>query len=229
VPLLTVIPRSPVLSPAATFEFPPSYARRHGRVTRMIGRTLMRLSGWKFEGTIPDVPKLVITVAPHTSNWDFVVGVMGLWAVDIKLAFIGKHTLFRGLFGRWMRNLGGIPVDRRQSHGVVGEVIAAFDAAPRMVFALAPEGTRARDGAFKTGFLRIAHGAKVPILPAYFDFATRTIGFGPLFETTGDVQADLEHLLDFYTPVQGKRSKAWQDGRRAANDAAHVSPRRAPD
>jgi 1-acyl-sn-glycerol-3-phosphate acyltransferase len=192
------------------FEAPLSYARRNGTITKRIGRTVMRISGWRFEGELPDVPKVLISVAPHTSNWDFVVGVMGLWSLDIKLSFIGKHTLFRGWFGTWLRSLGGIPADRRAKNGLVGDVVAAFNARDHMILALSPEGTRTLDKGFKSGFLHIAYGAKAPVLLAYFDFKNRVIGFGPLFYTTGNIEADLKHVIDFYRPIRGKYLKAWQ-------------------
>lgn len=171
----------------------------------------MRLSGWRIEGALPDVPKVIISVAPHTTNWDFVIGVMTLWALDVKISFLGKHTLFRGWFGRWMRSIGGIPVDRSQSHGVVGETVAAFNRAEQIVLAVAPEGTRQLDRGFKTGFLQIAYGAKVPVLLAYFDFAKKVVGFGPLFQPCGDVKKDLPEILAFYQPIQGKYRKLWQE------------------
>ncbi len=170
----------------------------------------MRISGWGFEGALPDVPKVVVSVAPHTSNWDFVVGVMALWALDIQIKFIGKHTLFKGLFGRWMRSIGGIPVDRSASHGMVGEVVHSFGQTDRMVFALAPEGTRQLDKGFKSGFIHIAHGAGVPIVLAYFDFRKKVVGFGPMILPTGDSDADLSRVLDFYRPIPGKYQKDWQ-------------------
>ena len=189
---------------------PASYERRGGVVSRALGRMLMRFSGWRFEGELPDVPKIVIAVAPHTTNWDFVIGVMVLWALDIKISFLGKHTLFGGVFGRWMRSIGGIPVDRNSTHGVVSDVVEAFARTNRMVLALAPEGTRQLDRGFKKGFLHIAHDANVPILLAYFDFSHKVIGFGPLFTTSGDVERDLASVLNFYRPIRGKYRKLWQ-------------------
>ena len=189
---------------------PASYERRGSVASRTLGRMLMRFSGWRFEGELPDVPKIVIAVAPHTTNWDFVIGVMALWALDIKISFLGKHTLFRGAFGKWMRSIGGIPVDRNSTHGVVGDVVETFARADRMVLALAPEGTRQLDRGFKKGFLHIAHGAGVPILLAYFDFSRKVIGFGPLFTTSGDVERDLAWVLNFYRPIRGKYRKLWQ-------------------
>ncbi len=190
---------------------PASYARRGGVITKALGKLLMRLAGWRIEGVIPDVPKVVISVAPHTTNWDFVVGVMTLWTLDIKISFLGKHTLFRGWFGRWMRSIGGIPVDRSQSHGMVGETVAAFNSTDRMVLAIAPEGTRQLDKGFKTGFLRIAHEAKAPVLLAFFDFSRKVVGFGPLFEPTGDMDSDMKQIQDFYRPIRGKYRKDWQN------------------
>ncbi len=170
----------------------------------------MQVSGWHFDGEFPDAPKLIIAVAPHTSNWDFVVGIMALWALDIRISFIGKHTLFKGPFGAWLRSLGGIPVDRGKSHGVVGEVVDAFKASEKMLFALTPEGTRQRDKGFKSGFLHMALGAQVPVLLAYFDFPSRTIGFGKVLMPSGDVERDMRSVLAFYRPVRGKYTKDWQ-------------------
>ena len=189
---------------------PASYERRGSVVSRALGRMLMRVSGWRFEGDLPDVPKIVIAVAPHTSNWDFVIGVMVLWALDIKISFLGKHTLFRGAFGKWMRSIGGIPVDRESTHGVVSDAVLAFQRSDRMVLALAPEGTRRLDRGFRMGFLHIAHGARVPILLAYFDFSRKIVGFGPLVVTTGNVERDIKFVLDYYRPIRGRYRKVWQ-------------------
>lgn len=189
---------------------PASYERRRSMFSKALGRMMMRISGWRFEGDLPDIPKVVIAVAPHTTNWDFVIGVMVLWALDIKISFLGKHTLFRGLFGKWMRSIGGIPVNRASTHGVVGDAVQAFRFSERMVLALAPEGTRQLSKGFKMGFLHIAHGANVPILLAYFDFSRKVIGFGPLLTTTGDVECDIEAVLNYYRPIRGKYRKLWQ-------------------
>ena len=190
---------------------PASYARRGGVITKAIGRLLLRLFGWRLDGAFPDVPKVVIAVAPHTSNWDFVIGVLAIWALDVQVSFLGKHTLFRGWFGRWIRSIGGIPVDRSQSHGVVGETVAAFNRVERMMLALAPEGTRQLDKGFKSGFLHIAHAAQAPVLLAFFDYSRKVVGFGPLFVPSGDAEGDMKQILDFYRPIRGKYRKHWQE------------------
>ena len=128
----------------------------------------------------------------------------------IKISFLGKHTLFRGLFGKWMRSIGGIAVNRASTHGVVGDAVQAFRVSERMVLALAPEGTRQLDKGFRKGFLHIAQGAGVPVLLAYFDFSRKVVGFGPLMVTRGDVDADLAFVLNYYRPIRGKYRKDWQ-------------------
>jgi len=201
---------SPVPVDALDAAVPAGYPRRNNRWTRAFGRWLMRISGWRVEGALPDLPKIIVSVAPHTSNWDFVVGVMVLFALDVKISFLGKHTLFQGAFGRFMRSIGGIPVDRSKPHGIVGETITALRAADRILFALSPEGTRQLDKGFKTGFLHMAHGADVPICLAYFDFAYKAVGFGPLMRASGDVTADMERVLAYYRPIRGRYQKVWQ-------------------
>jgi 1-acyl-sn-glycerol-3-phosphate acyltransferase len=177
--------------------------RRGGTLASWTGRWLMKLTGWKFEGTPPDLPRLVLAVAPHTSNWDFFVGVMALWALDLRLSFLGKHTIFVWPVSAWLRAIGGIPVDRNSAHGFVGEVIYAFAGKEQMWFALAPEGTRKKVERFRSGFLHIAAGAGVPVLLVYLDFEKRVIGFGPLLNPSVDVAADLAQVEAFYRTVQG--------------------------
>ena len=194
----------------ADLVVPSHYRYRNNAVTKWFGRAVMRLAGWQFEGRLPDVPKVLVSVAPHTSNWDFVIGVLTLFALDLKISFLGKHTLFDGPFGRFMRAIGGIPVDRSKPNGAVGDCADAIRAADRMVFAMAPEGTRQLHKGFKSGFIHIAHTAGVPICLAYFDFQRRVVGFGPLFQPTGDAVADIAEITAFYRAIPGKYWKDWQ-------------------
>ena len=179
--------------------------RRGSAPLRFLGRTVLRLLGWKLEGEVPDLPKFVVAVAPHTSNWDFVVGVAAMFALDFNLAFIGKHTLFRGPFGPVMRWLGGIPVDRASPHGVVGDSIAAFARMERRVLVIAPEGTRSRVAHFKSGFLHIARGAGVPVMLATLDYGARCVRLGPTFAVGEDIEAERARTEAFFAPIRGKR------------------------
>jgi 1-acyl-sn-glycerol-3-phosphate acyltransferase len=186
--------------PAVGSEIP----KRESRFLRALGRGMLRLLGWRVEGEIPNLPKLVIAVAPHTSNWDFIVGMAAMFALDLRLSFIGKHTLFVGPFARVMRWLGGIPVDRTSAHGVVGESVRAFESVPRRVLAIAPQGTRHPVPRFKSGFLHIAHGAHVPVLLATLDYGTRTVRLGPSFMPGDDIEAERERVESFFRPVRGR-------------------------
>jgi len=180
--------------------------RRGSAAARALGRLVLRLTGWRVEGEIPDVPKFVIAVAPHTSNWDFVVGAATMFALDLRLSFIGKHTLFRWPFAGVMRWMGGIPVDRGAAHGFVGETVNAFASAEPRILAVAPQGTRTRGARFRSGFLHIAHGANVPVVLASLDYAARCLRFGPSFLPGEDVDAELARVEAFFLTVQGKKS-----------------------
>lgn len=166
---------------------------------------VLALMRFDVEGEIPDVPKLVVSAAPHTSNWDFVVGMGTMFALDLRLNFLGKHTIFLPPFGAIVRWMGGIPVDRTSSHGVVGDAVQAFAANERLMLAIAPEGTRKRVAHFKSGFLHIAREANVPLLLAAFDWRARCVRFGPLFEWSDDTAADLARIEAFYAAVPRKR------------------------
>ncbi len=187
---------------------PPTGAglpRRGNPAARALGRAVLGILGWRVEGAIPELPKLVIVVAPHTSNWDFVVGAAAMLALDLDLAFIGKHTLFRGPLGPVLRWLGGIPVDRSSAHGLVEECVRAFDRVDRRVLALAPEGTRKGAARFHAGFLHIARGAGVPVLLAALDYATRRVRIGPLLQPSADLEVDRRRIEAHFAGVAGKR------------------------
>ena len=180
--------------------------RRGSAVLRSFGRAMLRLMDWRVAGEIPDLPKFVVAVAPHTSNWDFVVGMAAMFALDLKITFIGKHTLFRWPIAGFMRWLGGVPVDRSASHGLVGQTVAAMDRLPESVVAIAPQGTRSPVRRFKSGFLHIAKGARVPVVLASLDYAARCVRFGPVFTPGEDVDADLRHVEALFANVKGKKS-----------------------
>jgi 1-acyl-sn-glycerol-3-phosphate acyltransferase len=178
--------------------------RRGSALTAALGRLVLRAMGWRIEGEVPDLPKFVIAVAPHTSNWDFVVGASVMFALDLRLAFISKHTLFRWPFAGILRWMGALPVDRSSPHGVVAESVAGFAQIERRVLVIAPEGTRRRVERFRTGFLHIARGARVPVLLAAFDYGARCVRFGPLVQPGEDVEAERERIERYFAGVKGK-------------------------
>jgi 1-acyl-sn-glycerol-3-phosphate acyltransferase len=175
----------------------------------MVGVGRMMLAGLRFRvvGEVPDLAKFVIAVAPHTSNWDFVVGAAAMFALDLRLAFIGKHTLFVGPLGGLMRWMGGIAVDRTSHHGVVEQSVDAFRRMDRRILAIAPEGTRKRVPRFKSGFLHIARSAGVPVVLAALDYGGRCVRLGPTLRPGEDIEADRVRIEAHFATVKGKRAR----------------------
>ncbi len=163
----------------------------------------LRLRGWKFPGSLPSVDKMIVIGAPHTTNWDFVVFLAAKWAHKMNAHFLGKHTLFRWPFGYLFKALGGIPIDRSKSGGVVGQVAAVFEDAKKMTLVMAPEGTRKPVPSWKSGFLKIAEVTSAPVVLAAVDFPRREITIGPAIEYRGDVSAFMDQTREFYSDKVG--------------------------
>lgn len=167
----------------------------------------MGLFGWSVEGDIPDeYRKFVIIAAPHTSAWDFPLGVLARSAIgrtDIK--YVGKKSLFKPPLGWLMRKLGGYPVDRSTSNNLVDAIVDIFNRHEEFAINLAPEGTRKRVDRFRTGFYYIAKGAGVPIFMVKFDYGQKVICFDPIpFWPTDDAQKDLDYLWNYFAGIPGK-------------------------
>ncbi|WP_157670505.1 lysophospholipid acyltransferase family protein [Chitinibacter sp. GC72] len=169
-----------------------------------LGRLMLRIAGWKIEGEFPDLPKYVLIGAPHTSNWDFPVGIAICFARRQKVYWMGKHTLFWGPLGPIARWLGGIPVDRRQSNSLVEQMVQVFGEHEQLVVAIPPEGTRKKVEKWKTGFYYIALGSQLPIVLGFIDFGRKVGGCGEVFYPTGDLEADMAKIRAFYAPIKGK-------------------------
>ncbi len=179
----------------------------HG--SRLAGAVL-RLLGWRlcFDG-LPGRQGVLI-VYPHTSNWDFGLGVLAKWAIGIQVTFWGKHTLFAlPLFGRWLRWLGGVPVDRASPNGIVGQMARELEAARRddrfLWLALAPEGTRRYTAAWRSGFYHVALQASVPVGLVFLDYGRREVGVERFVSLSGDAGADLAAIARGFRAPMGKR------------------------
>jgi len=172
---------------------------------RPIWSFLLWIAGWKIRGSFPyHLKKCVVIVAPHTSAWDFVLGL----AVRSKLRlthlhFLGKKELFDSAFGFFFRWLGGIPVDRFSSHNLVDQVVEKFNATDSFSLVLSPEGTRKKVDRFRTGFYHIAHQAGVPLVMVGFDFGKKEVVIAEPFATS-EQTADFRKILQFFGPMQGK-------------------------
>ncbi len=181
-----------------------------------ISRSVLRLAGWRLIGAAPTVPKYVLIAAPHTSNWDFPVTLMICFALRLKVYWMGKSSLFPPLIGAVMRWLGGIPVHRSRAGNLVQGTVDAFNKAERLTVIVPPEGTRAKVTHWKTGFYYIAQGAGVPIALGFLDFRKKEGGIGPLFQTTGDIAADMVEIQAFYNGITGKNHGAFNAGNKLA-------------
>jgi 1-acyl-sn-glycerol-3-phosphate acyltransferase len=187
-------------------SLPPSAPRvRPNRFTRWLGRTVLRLGGWRMVGAFPDIPRLVLIAAPHSSNWDGLWGFAAKLAMGLDIKVLGKHQLFWWPLGAILDRLGVIAVDRSAAHGVAEQMATLIAQSDNLWFVLAPEGTRKPVERWKTGFWKIAKGAGVPVVPAYFHYPDRTIGIGPPFELGDDMAADIARIRGWYRPWQGKR------------------------
>jgi 1-acyl-sn-glycerol-3-phosphate acyltransferase len=170
-----------------------------------VAAVLMRLAGWRLVYVPPPAPKSVIVVYPHTSNWDFPIGLAARSVAGIRCHFAAKDTLFRGLFGRWLARVGGIPVNRREATGFVGQLVREFERRNEFHVVFTPEGTRSRTEHWKSGFYRLALAAKVPLGLAFIDYGRREVGIGAWIDLTGNAEADLGRIRAFYAGKRGRR------------------------
>ena len=191
---------------------PPNAPRMpRNRFIESLGRAILRAFGWRMVGGFPDIPKAVVIAAPHSSNWDGLLGFGAKFGMGVKLSILGKDALIRiPLLGRILRWQGVIPVDRSAPHGVVGQAAQAIRDADRMWYAIAPEGTRRWVDRWKPGFWHIARNAGVPVIPAYFDYANKVIGIGPPFQLSDDMQADIARIQRWYKPYKGRNHDVLQ-------------------
>ncbi|QYI99955.1 1-acyl-sn-glycerol-3-phosphate acyltransferase [Thalassovita mediterranea] len=173
-------------------------------IWRQVCALILRVGSWKVDGDWPQADKVVLVAAPHTSNWDGFWMLMAAGYYRVKLRWMGKKSLVDHPLGGFIRWLGCVPVDRDAAGEFVDQMAGAFDAADRLVLAVAPEGTRAGTVVWKSGFYRIALRAKVPLLITVLDYGSRTITVRGLFQPTGDYAADLPKIRSYYAGAQGR-------------------------
>jgi 1-acyl-sn-glycerol-3-phosphate acyltransferase len=169
---------------------------------------LMTVWGFKIDPVYPkSVKKSVIIVYPHTSNWDFPIGILLRPALDLDTYFVAKDSLFKFPLGILMRWWHGVPVDRSKHNNFVDAVAVHFENKKSFKITLAPEGTRKKVSSLKSGFYYIAIKADVPIVCCKFDFGNKIIGFSEPFYPTGNYEKDLPLILSFFKGVKGKIPK----------------------
>ena len=173
---------------------------------RLLTRLLLRLSGWRVHGQLPDFPKFIIIGAPHTSNWDFILMLALGFSLRAKFQFMGKAELFRSPLGWFFRWCGGIPVERNKSVGLVEQMADRIQRSDHFILALTPEGTRDKVSEWKTGFYHIARKANIPIVLGFVDGRNKIVGVGSTIHLTDDMQADIKAIQSFYAKMVGIRS-----------------------
>lgn len=162
-------------------------------------------AGWKITGDVPrHLNKYIIAVAPHTSNWDFLLGLAVRSIMKFQSNFLGKKELFTFPFGWLFRKLGGYPVDRKNKSQLVEQVAAIARNSDHFVIAIAPEGTRKAVSKWKTGFYHIAFKAGIPIVFCSLDYKNKNVSFYPPFYPCGDFQQDAPAMKKFYVGIRGK-------------------------
>lgn len=195
------------MSAGGVLPLPPQMPQFRQNAVRRLCAWCLHRSGWRIAGRFPNLPRALLIAAPHTSWWDGIWGLLFKIALGLDITFMGKRELFRGPLGLLLRRLGGIPVERSSTHGIVAQIVARFEANPRLWVGVAPEGTRKPVTIWRTGFWHIARAAAVPIVPIAFDYPSKTISIGAAFVPGDDLDTDLAALRTFYTPFRGKRSR----------------------
>jgi 1-acyl-sn-glycerol-3-phosphate acyltransferase len=159
---------------------------------------ILRLLNWNIVGELPNSPKFILVVAPHTSNWDFFYGLLVKFSLDLKVNFLGKDSIFIWPLSLCLRSAGGIAINRRSANGVVGQLVTEFANKQQLVLAMAPEGTRSKVSKWKTGFLHIAKAAKVKVIPVQMDFANKQVVFLPARAIVNDIEQELIALQGLF-------------------------------
>ncbi|WP_288132689.1 1-acyl-sn-glycerol-3-phosphate acyltransferase [Microbulbifer sp.] len=199
--------RKPTIPPQLPDEMP----RAGNGFTGGIGLLIVKLLGWRLEGEFPPEKKLMVALAPHTSNWDFVVAMPFIMALKLKASWLMKREAFFFPFKSLFKGLGGIPTDRAAAGGMAKQVASQFRKNEKMWVAITPEGTRQKTARWKNGFLRIAYAANVPVLLVAWDFPTKRVVVDSLYRPTGKLEVDMHEIQKRFHKYQGRNPENQTD------------------
>ena len=195
--------------------------RRGNKVAPVIAAALLKAAGWRTVGEIPNIPQAVVLALPHTSNVDGVYAIPGLFALDLKISIMGKHTLFKvPVLAQLLNWIGVVPIDRSNKGSVLQASIDRFKTGEPLFLGLSPEGTREYTKNWKTGFYYLAVGAGVPILPVALDYKTKEIRFMSLVYPTGNIEADLPKIYVQYQGVLPRHPERLSQPLKDVNNSA---------
>ena len=175
-------------------------------LVRRVSGKILTLRGWQLPHGPATPAKYVLILAPHTSNWDFLLMLLVVLKLRLELYWMGKNSLFPFGIGWLMRWLGGISIDRAKSHNVVNETVRQYREHESLVILIPPEGTRSKVTTWKSGFYHIANMVEVPILLGYVDAANKEAGLVGFFTPTGDIEKDMQEIRTFYANKKGLRA-----------------------
>lgn len=192
-------------------NLPEEMPRIGNRFTAAIGSLLLKALGWRIEGEFPAERKVMVALAPHTSNWDFVVAMPFILALRLKISWLMKKEAFFFPFKKLFMSLGGIPTDRSAPGGMAKQVANQFRKNEKMWVAITPEGTRKKVTKWKNGFLRIAYAAGVPILVVAWDFPNKRIRVDSLYRPTGELDIDMREIQRRFGQYQGRNPEKQTD------------------
>ena len=184
-------------------QIPERLRGSRSKILRKIARFGINISGWTIKGKVPDVERIVIIAAPHTSNWDFILAMLAIFGLNIKVRWLGKHSIFKPGFKKFFEWLGGIPVYRDNPSSLIESVVNIVKKERSIVIAMTPEGTRKKVKRWKTGFLRIAKQTHSKILLISIDAPTKSIEIGNIFNPTGNSEEDLAYIQKYYSTFRG--------------------------
>ena len=179
-------------------------------ILRVISKIILKIIRWRVVGVLPeDQRKYVLIVAPHTSNWDFILFVLAVSVLRLKPSVLIKSTLFLGPLGWFLRYCGAIPVNRTQANSLVDYIAGIYEEREEFVLIITPEGTRSANPNWKRGFHHVATTAQVPILIVYVDSTIKTIGIEGLMEPSEDIDKDIQRLKQFFDSKSGLKPKNY--------------------
>lgn len=178
-------------------SIPAHMPQRKPGISQKFGRSVLRMLGWKFTGQLPNEPKLLVVLSPHTSNWDFIIAVAILLALNLRISFLMKKEAFFWPFTRMFMNFGAIPVDRQAARDVVSQAASWYAEHDQVWLGITPEGTRSKVNSWKTGFLRIAHRADIPIMLVGVDATTKSVVIDKVIRATGDYENQAEEIRQY--------------------------------
>jgi 1-acyl-sn-glycerol-3-phosphate acyltransferase len=190
-------------------ELGPLTPQKSNALSRATGRLLLSLLRWQIRGKVHNAPKFVMILGPHTSIWDFYIGLAGMLAVGLHSSWLIASAYTWWPLGFFLRRLGGVPIYRDRSHNLVSQIVASFNKNEKMMVTLFPEGTRQKVERWKTGFWYIASQANIPIQLVSFDYEKRVTQCGPVIEPTDNIEADMKEIQEFYRNVKARHPEKF--------------------